>query len=84
MVRWRNAGTATQDKLITHKLAIVLAHRAGFRPVTGIGLVLRLGPLPEAIIELIRGLGLRLGGQDGRVINRVWRLDPVIAKFQIK
>ena len=65
---------ASQDVLVTHELAVVLAQRTPGRGVAGVRGVARARPLPRSAIEARRdrmsgrgttaqGRGLRLGGR---------------------
>ena len=48
----RGAGAAAQHELVAHELAVVLAERAGGRPVAGVGRVGALRPLPDVAEQL--------------------------------
>ena len=49
MARRCSTGTAAQDHLVDHEFAVVLAHGARGRLVTGVGQIGAVGPLPDLV-----------------------------------
>src|SRR5690348_9627578 len=60
------ARTATQDHLVAHEFAVVLADCSGRRPESGIRRVSTSCPLPQIAEHLPKGLG----GIDGSRVKR--------------
>src|SRR5215469_3500939 len=52
MIAVGDAGSATQDHLVDHELAVVFANRAFRRAIAGIGVVRRLSPFPDVAEQL--------------------------------
>ena len=88
---WRCAGTAAQDQLVGHELAVVFADgpRRGF--VAGVGTVGAGRPFPDIPVQLTRSFthgSLRVGGawmkssavrkipSHDRRVRRVWKNAP--------